>query len=212
MIELKLLTTKEDGSKVYEPVQLTIKAVSQKGGSYGFVFDEMSTGEATDWWNAGAYAVKGSPEIPRVEGGDIVLVELTHAPQIDKDGQHNGNYWRNVTKLSLVDAPKTDTNVAADEVKTPHATPTTTAKIDSFPKSLEYNVDKDNKIIMQVVLKAQIDLVNALLSANSDVSGILASYDQVLESNISKANEMIDEVWSKRTNISDWETSENSEN
>tara|TARA_R100001163_G_scaffold26744_1_gene21725 strand:- start:3830 stop:4459 length:630 start_codon:yes stop_codon:yes gene_type:complete len=209
MIELKLASTKEDGSKVYEAIQLTIKAVSQKGGSYGFVFDEMSTGEATDWWNAGSYAVKGSPEIPRVESGDRVLVELTHAPQIDKDGQHNGNFWRNVTKLSIIEGTA---SAATDEVKTPHATPTTTAKIDSFPKSLDYNVDRDNKIIMQVVLKAQIDLVNSLLSANSDVSGILEGYDSILEANISKATNMIDEIWTKRTNISDWEISENSEN
>ena len=73
-------------------------------------------------------------------------------------------------------------------------------------------MDRDNKIIMQVTLKAQVDLVNALLSANPDVSGILENFDKTLESNISKASEMIDEVWTKRTNISDWEIEENSEN
>ena len=213
MIELELITTKEDGSKVYKPINLTIKAVSQKGGSYGFVFEEMSTGESSDWWNASTFTVKGNPEITQALKGHKVLVQLTHAPQIDKNGEWtNGKYWQNITELHIVEGSESSAATTTDEVKTPHTTPTTTAKIDSFPKSLDYNVDRDNKIIMQVTLKAQVDLVNALLSANPDVSGILENFDKTLESNISKASEMIDEVWNKRTNISDWEIEENSEN
>ena len=221
MVELQLLQTKDDGSKIYKPFQTTIKVVTEKNGSYGLVFnDRPNDGAETEWWNANSYIVKGSPDIKKVSEGDQVLVQLANAPKINKEGVATGGMWNNITALTIV----TDESVAetletsgdpvvADEViKTPHATPTSTAKIDSFPKSLDYNVDRDNKIIMQVVLKAQIDLVNALLSANSDVSGVLASYDQVLESNITKAQDMIYEIWNKRTNISDWEILENSEN
>jgi len=220
MIELQLLQTKDDGSKIYKPFQTTIKVVTQKNGSYGFVFnDRPNEGSETEWWNANTYIAKSSPDIKTASEGDQVLVQLANAPKINKEGVATGGMWNNITAFSIVtdevEAETLETSgdpvVAEDVIKTPHATPTSTAKIDSFPKSLEYNVDRDNKIIMQVVLKAQIDLVNSLLSANSDVSGILASYDQVLESNITKAQDMIDEIWNKRTKISDWENLENSE-
>lgn len=216
MIELEILTTKEDGSKIYKPVEMTVKKVNKSDrGVYGFIFNERpNEQDNTEWWNASSFTVKGNPEITQVKESDKVYVQLVHAPQINKDGVASGGFWNNVSEMHIIGGSETNTTATTDEVQTPHSTPTTTttAKIDSFPKSLDYNVDRDNKIIMQVVLKAQIDLVNALLSANSDVSGILEGYEKILESNISKASDMIDEVWTKRTNISDWEISESSEN
>tara|TARA_R100001594_G_scaffold115623_1_gene150507 strand:+ start:2367 stop:3020 length:654 start_codon:yes stop_codon:yes gene_type:complete len=215
MIELELLTTKEDGSKVYKPVELTVKKVTKNDkGVYGFVFNERpNEQDDTEWWNASSFIVKANPDIAKVSDGGTVFAQLVHAPQIDKEtGQHNGKYWNNVAELHVTGQDQEEHPGSVEEVKTPHATPTAAAKIDSFPKNLQYNVDRDNKIIMQVVLKAQIDLVNALLSANPDVSGILPQFDLTLESEINKAKEMINEVWNKRTNISDWEIEENSEN
>ena len=214
MIELELLTTKDDGSKVYNNVEMTVKKVNKNDrGVYGFIFNERpNEQDNTEWWNASSFTVKSNPEITQVKESDKVLVQLVHAPQINKEGVASGGFWNNVSEMHIVESSVSSADTTTNEVQTPHTTPTTTAKIDSFPKSLDYNVDRDNKIIMQVTLKAQVDLVNALLSANPDVSGILENFDKTLESNISKACEMIDEVWNKRTNISDWEIEENSEN
>ena len=53
MVELQLLQTKDDGSKIYKPFQTTIKVVTEKNGSYGLVFnDRQNDGSETEWWNA----------------------------------------------------------------------------------------------------------------------------------------------------------------
>tara|TARA_R110001583_G_scaffold164839_2_gene317317 strand:- start:2200 stop:2832 length:633 start_codon:yes stop_codon:yes gene_type:complete len=207
MIELELITTKDDGSKVYKPVEMTVKKVNVNNrGVYGFIFNERpNEQDNTEWWNASSFTVKANPQITQVKESDKIIVQLVHAPQINKEGVTSGGFWNNVHEMHIVEKGTEGDTSSPGEISTPHSTPNTTPKIDSFPKSLDYNVDRDNKIIMQVVLKAQVELVNSLLSANSDVSGILEGYEKILESNISKASDMIDEIWNKRTKISDWE-------
>ena len=220
MIELKTTQTRDDGTLVYEPVVATIKVVTDKditkegkviGHSRGFVFLERpNEGPETEWWNATAPTIKRNPHILSVKEGDRVTVSFVHGPQLDKEtGQHNGKYWNNVNNMVVIEGSNSDQEETPTEpTQTTATTPDIPKRIDSFPKNLDYNVDRDNKIIMQVIVKAQVEFTNSLLSANSDISGIYENFEEVLKRNVEKSETMIDEVWNKRTEIHDWEIEE----
>ena len=217
MVELIKKETKEDGSIPYEPITVTVKVVKDKvnpttkSKSRGFIFNERpNDGPDTEWWNATAPTLKRNPHILTINEGDTVSVGLVHGPQIDQTTkQHNGKYWNNVNEMTVVTKSE---SAQAENVEPTVATPIqvtdVSKRIDSFPKNLDYNVDKDNKIILQTTFKSQIELTNGLLSANSDISGIYENYEEVLKRNIEKSERMIDEVWNNRTKIQDWEIPE----
>ena len=217
MVELIKKETKEDGSIPYEPITVTVKVVKDKvnpttkSKSRGFIFNERpNDGPDTEWWNATAPTLKRNPHILTINEGDTVSVGLVHGPQIDQTTkQHNGKYWNNVNEMTVVTKSE---SAQAENVEPTVATPIqvtdVSKRIDSFPKNLDYNVDKDNKIILQTTFKSQIELTNGLLSANSDISGIYENFEQVLRRNIEKSESMIDEVWNNRTKIQDWEIPE----
>ena len=78
MIELELITTKDDGSKVYKNVEMTVKKVNKNDrGVYGFIFNERpNEQDNTEWWNASTFTVKSNPEITQVKESDKVLDKL----------------------------------------------------------------------------------------------------------------------------------------
>ena len=217
MVELIKKPTKEDGSIPYEPITVTVKVVkdkvnpTSKSKSRGFIFNERpNDGPDTEWWNATAPTIKRNPHILTINEGDTVSVGLVHGPQIDQTTkQHNGKYWNNVNEMTVVTKSE---SAQAENVEPTVATPIqvtdVSKRIDSFPKNLDYNVDKDNKIVLQTTFKSQIELTNGLLSANSDISGIYENYEEVLKRNIEKSERLIDEVWNNRTKIQDWEIPE----
>ena len=217
MVELIKKETKEDGSIPYEPITVTVKVVkdkvnpTSKSKSRGFIFNERpNDGPDTEWWNATAPTLKRNPHILTINEGDTVSVGLVHGPQIDQTTkQHNGKYWNNVNEMTVVTKSESaQTENVESTVATPIQVTDVSKRIDSFPKNLDYNVDKDNKIILQTTFKSQIELTNGLLSANSDISGIYENFEQVLRRNIEKSESMIDEVWNNRTKIQDWEIPE----
>ena len=223
MVELiEKKPTKEDGSITYEPLTVTVKVVKDKTNkqtgskSRGFIFNERpNDGPDTEWWNATAPTIKRNPHILTINDGDQISVNLAHGPKINQEGQHvakadgTPDYWNNINGMTVVAKSE---SAQAESVEPTNATPVLVTdvpkRIDSFPKNLDYNVDKDNKIVLQTTFKSQIELTNGLLSANSDISGIYENYEEVLKRNIEKSERMIDEVWNNRTKIQDWEIPE----
>ena len=220
MQELEVLKTKEDKSMVYKPVTLTVKVVSNKdtkdGTMRGFLFEERpNEDEQSEWWNASAFICKREPEFFDVENGDSVTVTLIHDPKIARQtGEHikkaNGepDFWNNIENITI-NNKQTEKQTEKQETESGSTEPThVTARIDSFPKNLDYNVDRDNKIILQSTLKSQVELTGALLSANSDISGIISDFDIMVTKNIQRAESMVKEIWNNRTKIKDWEIPE----
>ena len=119
MIKLELLTTKDDGSKVYKNVEMTVKKVNKNDrGVYGFIFNERpNEQDNTEWWNASSFTVKSNPEITQVKESDKVLVQLVHAPQINKDGVASGGFWNNVNEMHIVESSVSSAATTTDEVK-----------------------------------------------------------------------------------------------